>query len=48
MIEVTALIDGTGSSPQWALQFRRASAMGSKSDMYEADSLAQRSHRVWR
>ena len=22
MIEVTALIDGTGSSPQWAVQFR--------------------------
>ena len=41
MIEVTALIDGTGSSPQWALQFRRASATGSKSGIRKPDSLGE-------
>src|SRR4051812_15339660 len=30
MTDVTALIDGTGSAPQWASHWRRASAMGSK------------------
>src|SRR4051812_29820409 len=30
MIDVTALIEGTGSTPQWACHWRRASAMGSK------------------
>src|SRR3954452_18672167 len=29
MIDVTALIDGTGSAPQWASHWRRASAIGS-------------------
>src|SRR5436305_13137617 len=29
MIEVTALIEGTGSGPQWAAHWRRASAIGS-------------------
>jgi hypothetical protein len=29
MIDVTAVIDAVGSSPQWAIHWRRASAIGS-------------------
>ena len=46
MIEVTALIEGIGSSPQWALQFRRASAIGSKSGIRRSEPRTADSVRV--